>query len=144
MENINIVLKRLDSSNRKIVKECLQLKDVPRFALCGELKEYIGERIEETDFDFGYFGPPGQTRFNITSNTNLAEALFLEKRGCVVLWTAASSGATKRASSTCTATTSGTAIKRQRLTGRSMRYRSSLYFELSFISIVCMSPFFER
>jgi len=96
MENINTALKRLDSSNRKIVKECLQLKDVPRFASYGELKEYIGEKIEETDFDFGYFGPPRRTRFNITSNTNLAEPLSLEKRGWVVLWTTASSGALQR------------------------------------------------
>ena len=93
LETINIDLRVYDEGNKKQFKS-YQLKRAPKFDNVSSFKEYLVENyaqeigVAETSlFEMGYFGKPGNKKYNITNEVHLAEAYSLEKKTWLSLWT---------------------------------------------------------
>jgi len=88
---INVILRVLDQNNKKFHKS-FQFRDLPSFNSVKELKTFIFDNYSEetgavdTEFEIGYYGKPGFSRFTITNEVHWAEAMSLEKRGWITLW----------------------------------------------------------
>ena len=102
---INVILRVLNPENKKF-HTSFQLRDLPSFASVNELKAFIFKNYAEetgavnTNFEVGYYGKPGFSRFTITNEVHLAEAMSLENRGWVTLWVHVASSKSKGKAST--------------------------------------------
>ena len=68
------------------------------------------------DFDLGHNGPPRNTRFRITTDAELTEALSLKKDGWVLLWMTVNEGSSrKRAASQSSANNCATACNTEKV-----------------------------
>ncbi|KXJ09520.1 hypothetical protein AC249_AIPGENE11011 [Exaiptasia diaphana] len=88
------------------------------------LKEYLAttfpEEIEVKDskqFELGYYGLPGNRRFNITNELHLAKAYSLEKKGWVSLWLQKTVTSNKRCCEHGSGASTATPTKRARQIG---------------------------